>query len=325
MSISDKIKNIDKDINKNFESFFRNNYSNDVKEEIIPIYKSNKKNKINNVRKKKILLFSGGGIKGLVYPRVIKALEELNMIKNIEVFVGTSIGSLVIAMFLLGYSSLEMEHFLINFDISSLKSIDFLIFLKEYGLDKGDKMEFLIRRLIEAKNLSKEITLMDLYKITGVEFIVTTVNLNRLNISYMSYKNHPDLPLIKAIRMSISIPFFYTPVKYKGELYVDGACIDNYPISLFEDKLDETLGFYICSSAENVVENFENIESYIFRVLSSIWEGNDFNCIRAYRNSTICLKLNNLSMLDFNISNDHIKEIIDYGYKETYKKLTMSH
>jgi NTE family protein len=324
MDITNKINGINKNINETFENFFYDSIDDHFVIDKIPIYKSKKKkkNKKKKFEKKKILLFSGGGIKGLVYPGVIKALEELEILKNIEIYVGTSIGSLVITMLLLGYSSLEMEHFLLNFDLSSLKSIDFLIFLKEYGLDRGEKMEYLVKRLLLAKGLSEDITLIDLFNITGVEFIITTVNLNELKTVYLSYKTNPNLKLVTAIRMSISIPFFYTPVKYNNKYYIDGACMDNYPISLFTDRLDETIGFFICSSSKKVIDNFENIESYIFRVLCSLCEGNDYNCIRAYHNNTICLKLNNISMLDFKISNERIKEIINYGYKETLKNIT---
>ena len=40
-----------------------------------------------------------------------------------------------------------------------------------------------------------------------------------------------------------------------NEYYIDGACMDNYPISLFNDRLDETLGFYICSSSSKITNN----------------------------------------------------------------------
>ena len=121
--------------------------------------------------------------------------------------------------------------------------------------------------------------------------------------------------------MSMSIPLYYTPVIYKNEYYIDGACMDNYPITLFEDNLEETLGFYICSSSNGIINKFNNIEEYVFRVLCSLWEGNDFNCIRSYRKYTVSLILKNVSMLDFGLSSEKIKEIINYGFKETINYL----
>jgi len=319
MSLKDNIDKLELRINKIFTKTFNINNEKENIDLNIPIYKSKKREEIinKNILKKKILLFTGGGVKGIVYVGVLRALEKFNLIKNIHTYVGTSIGSLVITMYLLGYNSLEMEKFLLHFDLNSLKSMNFLIFLKEYGLDRGEKIEYLLKRLIVAKGYNENITLIELYKICGIKFIITTVNLNALNTCYLSYETNPDLKLLLAIRMSMSIPLYYTPVIYKDEYYIDGACMDNYPITLFENNLQETLGFYICSSSNGIINKFNNIEEYVFRVLCSLWEGNDYNCIRSYRKYTVSLMLNNISMLDFGLSSEKIKEIINYGFSET--------
>ena len=52
------------------------------------------------------LCLSGGGIKGAAHIGVIKALEEENI--KIDCISGTSSGSIVAAMYAMGYSSNEM-------------------------------------------------------------------------------------------------------------------------------------------------------------------------------------------------------------------------
>ena len=37
-----------------------------------------------------------------------------------------------------------------------------------------------------------------------------------------------------AIRISISMPGFFTPVTIDNKKYIDGAILDNYPINFFE-------------------------------------------------------------------------------------------
>ena len=44
------------------------------------------------------LVLSGGGVKGLYYIGVLKKLEELNILKNINKFAGTSIGAFFSAL-----------------------------------------------------------------------------------------------------------------------------------------------------------------------------------------------------------------------------------
>jgi NTE family protein len=50
------------------------------------------------------LVLSGGGIRGAAHIGMLKALEEHNLLNDIQVVVGTSAGSLVGAMFALGYT-----------------------------------------------------------------------------------------------------------------------------------------------------------------------------------------------------------------------------
>ncbi len=45
-----------------------------------------------------------------------------------------------------------------------------------------------------------------------------------------------DFQITKAIRMSTSIPGFYEPVKYKGNIFVDGGLLSNFPVWLFDSE-----------------------------------------------------------------------------------------
>ena len=56
------------------------NIDKDIQEEI------NKLIKTDNTKNKKILIFSGGGMKGLSLFGVLKALDELKILENIEIF-----------------------------------------------------------------------------------------------------------------------------------------------------------------------------------------------------------------------------------------------
>ena len=56
------------------------------------------------------------------------------------------------------------------------------------------------------------------------------------------------MKIVDAIMASISIPFYFTMKTYGEFNYSDGGLIDNYPIQLFKDEIDETLGFLICEN-----------------------------------------------------------------------------
>jgi NTE family protein len=51
------------------------------------------------------------------------------------------------------------------------------------------------------------------------------------------YINNPDMSVIKAIRISISMPFVFIAPKIGSKLYVDGGVVENYPLNAYGDKL----------------------------------------------------------------------------------------
>jgi hypothetical protein len=72
------------------------------------------------------ICMSGGGIKGFSF---IGALDYLNKKKfintdNIKNWVGTSIGSIIAYVFVCGFSIIEMEKFIIEFDFTKTKEKD---------------------------------------------------------------------------------------------------------------------------------------------------------------------------------------------------------
>lgn len=270
----------------------------------------------------KTLVMSGGGIKGIAHIGVLHALHELKMLDNIETFAGASVGSLIMSLYLIGYSPLELLEFIKKFNLESMKNINVLGLFQNKGLDNGLKIEYVIQELIYAKCKNKSITLQEVYEKTKKKLIITTVCVNTMSACYMSHETHPEMPLFLAIRMSIGIPLFYSPVKYDRYSYIDGGCIDNYPIHLFHDSLDNTLGIYLIESP-NVIENIDDSETYLFRIFQCFMEGVNFNSKKGYEKHTINIHLESVSAVNYNIDEKKKTEIFNKGYttvKEFYQK-----
>ena len=273
--------------------------------ESIPTYISEKKYKKN-------LVMSGGGIKGIAHIGALYALNKLNYLDKIEQFAGTSIGSLVIALYVIGYTPCELYDFIKLFNIAKLKDISILN-IGSFGLDSGSKIEFVIKKLIAKKGLDENIKLKELYDIKKKKLIFTCVCLNTMEPCYISHENYPNIPLYLVIRMSTSLPFIYCPVKYENKLYIDGGCIDNYPISVFKDKLDDTVGILLIDP-KNEMEKIDNLETYIMRVLNCITVGMQLYSKKNYESNTIEINIEMLNIVNFDI-NDKIKdELFLQGY-----------
>lgn len=290
-----------------------------------------------------ILLFSGGGIKGIAYIGVFKKLEEFKKKKEllqqeenydenkcklpilkINRVCAVSVGSIFSLIYLLNYTYDEMleEVLKVNFDI--LKNIKIINLASKYGLDNGVLLMNWICGLMEKKDYNKEITLLELYNKTNVRFDIMATNLNKYTYKSFNYIDTPDVKVIDAIKMSISIPFIYTINEYEDDIYVDGGVINNYPIEMFTEDLEKLIGFKLINHGEleshTVDEEINNIEDYIYHVLTCfmIQKEKEKSKNVKYYNSTVYIPTNGLKdTLNFKISKKEKMNLINTGYKQT--------
>jgi predicted acylesterase/phospholipase RssA len=217
------------------------------------------------------IVFSSGGIRGLSFIGVLKALEEYRIINNVNTLAGTSIGAIIATMIALGYNSTELYDFIINFDYTELKDIQLSSFLESFGLESGKKLEKFFQAMIKIKMGKGTLNFQELYKITGKRLIITATCLNNRKVVYFDHLEHPHMPIYKALRMSISIPFLFAAVKYRKKYYVDGAILDSFPIQLFSDKKEnQVLGIQFEQTVNNDNIQITDLESFIFNLWGSI-------------------------------------------------------
>jgi len=103
------------------------------------------------------------------------------------------------------------------------------------------------RPAFEGKDYPTNMTMLEFYKATGIEHHFMTTELNRFELIDLSYKTHPNLPVIEACYMSATYPMIFQPIIRNNCAYVDGALINEYPVDhcIRDQKcqLSEILGF----------------------------------------------------------------------------------
>jgi len=280
----------------------------------------------NIAKTKSILVFSGGGVKGISYFGVFKALEKLKLLQNINTFAATSVGTMVMSLYLMGYNIEELDAFYQYFEFKNLTTVsDFQIdnitnLFENLGLDSGKNIIKVLGTMLENKKINKDITLLDFYKLNKKKFILTTCCLDTNTVEYLSYETHPTLKLSEAVRMSTAVPLYFCPYKYNNKFYIDGGCLDNYPISLFTDKLDEVIGVYVDVNIED--NKISNLKDYIYSILKIMSKGMTKNIIRGWDKVTIFIKTKQSNLLNFNITLEEKKELVNEGYKQTINFFT---
>ena len=114
-----------------------------------------------------------------------------------------------------------------------------------------------------------------------------------------------------AIRLSISIPYYFTTEKYNLKSYVDGALLDNLPIKLFKPT-NNVLGIMLIDDNPDIkIDSFDIFTLNIFKCLRK--KSNDY-----YENYNI-IKINTkeIGTLDFEIKQVDKNKLFNYGYENT--------
>lgn len=197
----------------------------------------------------KILVFAGGGVRGLAFVGALQVLRDERGIDFggkkplLDTVAGVSIGSMFALMIVLGYTVAEITEV-----ASCMKSKDVLItdpvrlLGGEISLDDGEKLKAFIIQLIVRKGLPSDITFAGLYEKTHIGLHVTVSDITAASPVHLSWESHGSLSLVTGLLASMTLPLVYPPVTAPdGHLWIDGGILDNFPMMRY--KPDALLGF----------------------------------------------------------------------------------
>ena len=237
------------------------------------------------------LVLSGGSLKGISQMGALYYMEKHGILKlsEIETFAGTSAGGILSVLFSIGYKPMELFHFFMNIDIKKTCKVSAHNLFSKLGLDDGKRMMIVIKELLKAKNTNSRITFGELHNMTGKTVIITGACINDKKSYYFSHLTDPDMRVIDALRITASIPIYFTPRKYNGKIFIDGGCIDDYPIAQFKEKLDNVIGIYVSDERKNV-KNISTAESFLINTFECICEGRDKSAVTGFEQVTISIK-----------------------------------
>jgi len=227
----------------------------------------------NNKMNIKHLVISGGGPSLFQYLSAIQHLDENKMIdlQKIESIYGTSAGAIVGILICLKYDWETLNDYAIMrpwHELFHIKIDTIFEAYKNRGIFSKKIIEKAFKPLLDAKDLSINITLNEFYTYSKIELHFYSFEINQFTTEDISYLTHPDLSLIDAIMMSSGLPILVTPVIIDNKCYMDGGVCANYPLKFCIDsgkKEDEILGFYNQYDAQqkNHVDNNSNLLEFV--------------------------------------------------------------
>jgi NTE family protein len=161
------------------------------------------------------LVLGGGAARGFAHVGVIRALEQEKI--PIDLIIGTSVGSLIGAIYAADVSSFDLEWTAFQLEKDDIFDFGVLNAVAGMGFAKGDKLEAWVKSHVKTANIEN----------LKIPFAAVATDLN------WGYKVVLDQgSLARAIRASAAIPGVFQPVQHQGKILVDGGVVDNIPISV---------------------------------------------------------------------------------------------
>ena len=108
--------------------------------------------------------------------------------------------------------------------------------MEKFGVDTGERVKLVISEVLASCGVAHDTTFEMLYRLTRKELRVVATNLNFMRTEVFSHKKTPDIKLADAFYWSMSVPFVFRPERYRGDLLVDGACLQLVPLDVWSDS-----------------------------------------------------------------------------------------
>lgn len=219
------------------------------------------------------LVMEGGGIKGIAYGGALKELENRGIMESIVRVAGTSAGAIQASLVAVGYSAEEITNIVANTPIEAFNDDGFLTkgsrrLIKKFGWFQGDSFLEKMENLVHLRTGNANLTFAELHDLAKAypfrDLYVTGCNLTEQKVEVFSYETYPNMRIVDAVRISMSIPLYYRAVWLTKEgkvvedpnpsddcrLFVDGGLLMNYPVEIFDNT--------------NYLKNYEGEQQPIF-------------------------------------------------------------
>jgi predicted acylesterase/phospholipase RssA len=140
---------------------------------------------------------------------------------------GCSAGAIIGLFVAIGKTLDEIKDLVFTADLKGLTKLNIVSLIKNFGLISHTPIKAKLREMCGGDPKFK-----DLPK----KLYVTSFCLNKMETEYFSVDNVPDMSVIDAVCMSMSVPFLFETSKLNTFTYLDGAVRETVPSLCFLNK-----------------------------------------------------------------------------------------
>ena len=268
------------------------------------------------------IVLSGGGIRALAHLGALEAFDKKGLLKNVKEYVGVSAGAFVGFSLVIGYTLQELRMLCSLFDFGLIRNLDpeaALQFPSSYGFDNGENLIKLLHSLLRIKKVPLTVTFgewvsknpntpslrcyaTDLYKTSPREF---------------SAEKTPNVTFVDALRASMSLPGYFTPVKdpETGNMLVDGGILHNFPLAFLPPhQRADSIGISFSYDHTNVTE-IPDLLTFFSQIFACYYIPRTYSLHKKHPDRCIIIPCGHIAAWNFEATQEEREGIINLGKK----------
>jgi len=267
------------------------------------------------------LVLSSGGTKGVSFIGALEYLEKYYTefeLRNINTFVGTSIGGLISLLLSIGFSIDELKSIVLETSFNSFfTNVKIMNFVNTLGAVNPGSIRTKLEELLSLRGYSPKLTLGLLHKNTGKTTVFVSVDIISEQTIYISHRSYPDMPVIDAVLSSMSIPFVFPPVRYDGMVLVDGALLE--PVCCNESIIGCLDKCIILDVRSKQITSVNSIGSFITKLVKTGVNNNR----KIPEKNYYPINSSESNVIDANMSSDKVSKLVLEGFESIKSQLKL--
>lgn len=273
-------------------------------------------------------LFGGGAIRGSAHVGVLKAFDRLNI--QPTTLAGSSVGSIVAALYAVGYTHEEMAEIFLSVNFELFRDIS-VGFTNKFALSKGNVFLDWFRALVERKfygdKYEKDKCPRVKFKDINKNLVIISTNMKNFSCKEFSNFKTPDFEIAMAVRISCCMPGLMRAVTINDELLVDGDLMKGKPMWSLSDNLKNSKDRILEIRLEGTFQGSDqNPLEYVNGMYTCMTSSETAFIKGIYGNSDrydyLVVNTGNVIVVDFNYPQEKRQAIIDSGYRQAMEYFT---
>lgn len=300
------------------------------------------------------LVFAGSGVRAVSYVGSLFVLHELlssgSMRRDrIRSCAGTSSGAWMALMVVIGASPHKLYNMILYQDQTTDYAPEFEIgaLMSELGMSQGHSLKRFILDTMSSSTILRRVwhddapsrnqsvsstttllermerlTMRELYLMTGIHLSITASNVSTHVHEYIDHVSRPHVPVWKAVLASMSIPILFAPVTIDGDVFVDGALVDNAPCNAIMDSCRHTLLFHVTEDSScqlnSETKGIGRLWRYVVSLLHCVTERTYANDRTKSGVTCIDIPVRHTSITNFALSRREKLDMVIRGIVFTY-------